>query len=303
MLEIRRFHRQDGGGTKEGEPPPMARPHCMFVQAQDVPWQKGFANGAWPELDVKLLSLDDATGACTAIVRYPAGWDFAGNRYLTCHEELLVLSGALEINGEHYTHHCYANLPKGWVRERTRTPDGAVVLTMLSAAPKEETGVPPGGFYDEKLLVPRQDIAPQGLETWTENPYTRYIKGTGVRPLRQDPYTGEISILYSALPFRYMAKRWTHPVVQEMFVLAGEYAINDVGVMCPGSYAWWRENELHGPYGSLTGFMMFIRTDGGPLSNIIPPEPVAVDYQAPYHPVLPDRLKPYAKPPVRQTLY
>ena len=265
----------------------MARPHCMFIQAQDVPWQKGFANAAWPELDVKILSLDDVSGACTCVVRYPAGWDFAGNRFLTCHEEILVLAGEIEINGERFT----------------SSPKGGVVLTMLSAAPEERTGAPEAGYYDEKLFVSRQDVAREGLETWTENPYTRYLKGTGVRPLRQDPYTGEITMLYSALPFRYMAKRWTHPVVQEMFVLAGEYAVNDVGVMCPGSYAWWRENELHGPYGSPTGFMMLIRTDGGPLSNHIPPEIIEVDYNAPYRPVLPDRLKPFAKRPQRTSLY
>ena len=281
----------------------MARPHCMFIQAQDVPWRRGFANGAFPELDVKILSADPSSGACTTIVRYPAGWDFVGPRYLTCHEEILVLDGALEINGETFGHHCYANLPKGWVRERVRSAHGAAVLTMLSGAPADEFGAPPSGYFDEKLLVPRQDIAGEGLETWTENPYTRYIKGTGVRPLRQDPYTKEISILYSALPFRYMSKRWTHPIVQEMFVLAGEYAINDVGVMCPGSYAWWRENIIHGPYGSLTGFMMFIRTDGGPLSNTIPPDIIEVDYDALYRPVVPDEMKSYARPPLRRTLY
>ena len=136
----------------------MARPHCMFVQAQDVPWQKGFASGAWPELDVKVLSLDVSNGACSTIVRYPAGWDFAGDRYLTCHEEILVLDGALEINGESFTRRCYANFPKGWMRDRIRAPQGAVVLTMLSGAPEEKTGAPPAGFYDEKLYVPRQDL-------------------------------------------------------------------------------------------------------------------------------------------------
>jgi len=281
----------------------MARPHCMFIQAQDIPWRRGFANGTWPELDVKLLSLDDATGACSTIVRYPAGWDIAGDRYLTCHEEILVLDGALEINGERFGRFNYAHLPRGWVRDRVRSSHGAVVLTMLSSSPEERAGAPPSAVYDEKLLVRRQDIVREGLETWTENPYTRYIKGTGVRPLRQDPYTGEISILYSALPFRYMSKRWTHPVVQEMFVLAGEYAINDVGVMCPGSYAWWRENVMHGPYGSLTGFMMFIRTDGGPLSNIIAPDIVEVNYDAPYNPSIPENVRSYARPPRRSSLY
>lgn len=281
----------------------MARPHCMFIQAQDVPWGKGFPNGAFTDLDVKVLSHDPSSGACTTIVRYPPGWSRKGRRYLDCHEELLVLAGTLTIDGVDYGHHCYAHLPRGWAREETHSRQGATVLTCLSAAPHDHVGPAPERLYDEKLLVPKIDIAPEGLEGWTENPYTRYLKGTGVRTLRQDPYTGEISILYAALPFRYMAKRWTHPVVQEMFVLAGEYAINDVGVLCPGAYAWWRENVVHGPYGSLTGFMMLIKTHGGPLSNVIPPEPVAVDYDAPYRPVLPDALAPHAAPPRRQTLY
>jgi hypothetical protein len=282
----------------------MSRPHCMFIQAQDLPWETGIpGSGEWTGLEVKYLSKDDATGACSTIIRYPKGWACEGERHLTCHEELLVLDGALTINGKNYGPYAYANLPAGYLRTLVSAPDGAVVLTMLSETPKEIAGAPVDGVFDEKLLVERIDVAPDGLEGWTENPYTRYLMGTGVRPLREDPYTGEISILYAALPFRFMEKQWTHPTVQEMFVLSGEYAINDVGVMCPGSYAWWEPNKFHGPYGSHTGFMMFIRTVGGKLANAFGEEGIPVDYDAPYKPVVPDSLKPYAKPPRRRTLY
>ena len=279
---------------------PMARQHTMFIPAQNIPWDRG-VEGFRKDTEAKLLSLDDGSGACTTIIRYPAGWRRSGPFHLSAHEELLVLEGALEINERRYGFNDYGNLPAGYTRSSMSAPDGAVVLTMFAQAPEEKPGA---GEHDPKLLVEHIDVAGPGLEGWTENPYTRYLVGTGVRPLREDPYTGEISILYSALPYRFMAKRWTHPEVQEMFVLAGEYAINDVGVMSPGSYAWWREQEVHGPYGSRTGFMMFIRSDGGPLSNIIEEEIIDVDYHAPYRPVLPERLKPYADTaPVRQTVY
>lgn len=282
----------------------MPRPHCMFIQAQDLPWSQEFTGGGWGDLDVKVLSIEEATGACSTIVRYPAGWERTGERHLTCHEELLVLDGCLVINGVEYGPYAYAHLPAGYARESVSAPRGAVVMTMLSATPTEVAGAAPDGLFDEKLLVEQIDIAPDGLEGWTENPYTRYLMGTGVRPLREDPYTGEISILYAALPFRFMEKQWTHPTVQEMFVLSGEYAINDVGVMCPGSYAWWEPENLHGPYGSHTGFMMFIRTVGGPLANKFGQDGIAVDFDAPYKPVVESAaLKPYAKPPVRRTLY
>ena len=287
----------------------MARPHCMFIQAQDVPWTQGFKPDAagnaptWADLDVKVLSQAPETGACTAIVRYPPGWSRSGPRHLTCHEEILVLDGLLNINGVEHGAYAYTHLPAGYARTSFHAPDGAVALTMLSSAPEEHAGAAPEGLYDDTLLVEKIDPAADGLEGWTENPYTRYLMGTGVRPLREDPYTGEISILYAALPFRYMEKQWTHPTVQEMFVLSGEYAINDVGVMCPGSYAWWQPDRFHGPYGSHTGFMMFIRTVGGKLANKFGQEGLPVDYDAPYRPVVGDAQKPYAKAPARRTLY
>ena len=282
----------------------MTRPHCMFIQAQDVPWGQSFSECSWAEIELKVLSRDAETGGCSAIVRSPAGWERSGDRYLTCHEELLVLAGSLIVNGVEYGPYGYANFPAGYARKFFSAPQGAVVLTMFSETPTEVQGAAPDGLFDEKLLVEKIDIAPDGLEGWTENPYTRYLMGTGVRPLREDPYTGEISILYAALPFRFMEKQWTHSTVQEMFVLSGEYAINDVGVMCPGSYAWWEPEHLHGPYGSHTGFMMFIRSVGGPLTNKFGEDVITVDFDAPYKPVIEsDDLKPYAKPPVRRTLY
>lgn len=281
----------------------MPRPHCMFIQAQDVPWRKGIYEG-WEDVDAKILSKDEETGAATLIARYPAGWTVPVPCYVTSHVEFLVLEGELEINGKVYGPYAYGYIPAGYAYSSVGSPKGVVALTTLSATPELMEGPPPEGLFDEKLLVEQIDIAPDGLEGWTQNPYTRYLQGTGVRPLREDPYTGEISILYSALPFRFMEKEWTHPNVQEMYVLSGEYAINDVGVMCPGSYGWWEPGNLHGPYGSHTGFMMFIRAVGGPLANTFGKEGIPIDYDAPYNPVVESEdLKPYAKPPVRRTLY
>jgi len=279
----------------------VARPHTVFVQAQELPWTRGLHGGARSEVEVRTLSADSESGAATTLLRYPAGWSRPAPHFLNVHEEFLVLDGAIEINGRTYGPYGYANLPAGYAREAATSPGGAVVLTMFSGAPREEDGAPPDGAMDEKLLVEHVDCAGKGLEGWTENPYTRYLMGTGVQPLREDPYTGEISILYAALPFRYMEKRWSHPTVQEMYLLAGEYVINDVGILRPGAYCWWRENQFHGPYGSHAGFMFFIRTDGGPLANLIEDEIVPVDYAAPHDPVLPDDLRPFgaALPPQR----
>lgn len=270
----------------------MARPHTVFVQAQELPWTTGLYGQGRSDVEVKTLSFDETSGASSMILHYPAGWSRSAAHHVDVHEELLVLEGSLEINGRSYGPYCYANLPAGYGRTSAASPNGAVVLTMFSGEPHAIEG-PATTAMDEKLLVEHIDCAGKGLEGWTENPYTRYLMGTGVQPLRENPYTGEISILYAALPFRYMEKQWSHPTVQEMYLLAGEYVINDVGILRPGAYCWWRENQFHGPYGSQTGFMFFIRTDGGKLANIIKDEIIPVDYQAPHNPSLPDDLHPY----------
>jgi hypothetical protein len=270
----------------------MARPHTVFVQAQELPWTTGLYGEGRTDVEAKALSFDEISGASTMILHYPAGWSRSAAHHVDVHEEILVLDGSLEINGRTYGPYCYANLPKGYARSSAASPKGAVVLTMFSGEPHTIDGTAPDAM-DRKLLVEWVDCAGKGLEGWTENPYTRYLIGTGVQPLREDPYTGEISILYSALPFRYMEKRWSHPTVQEMYLLAGEYVINDVGILRPGAYCWWRENLFHGPYGSHTGFMFFIRTDGGKLANLIKEEIIPVDYQAPHNPSLPEALHPY----------
>lgn len=126
------------------------------------------------------------------ILHYPAGWSRATPHHVDVHEEILVLEGSLEINGRTYGPYCYANLPAGYDRSAATSPNGAVVLTMFSSEPHTIDGKAAEGAMDAKLLVEHVDCAGKGLEGWTENPYTRYLMGTGVQPLREDPYTGEI---------------------------------------------------------------------------------------------------------------
>ncbi|MCU0759868.1 MAG: hypothetical protein MUF07_11830 [Steroidobacteraceae bacterium] len=118
-------------------------------------------------------------------------------------------------------------------------------------------------------------------------------------PLRLDPRTGEQSFLYCAMPQHpppaVMVGRFTHPVIEEIFVLEGSYVFGDVGRMGPGGYVYWREDVWHGPAGSETGYHLFIRVVGGVLRNVFSPEPASFDWNPPYRPVLPEALRPLAR--------
>jgi hypothetical protein len=125
-------------------------------------------------------------------------------------------------------------------------------------------------------------------------------RGVAIKPLRTDPYTQEVSFLYCSPPHRVpagMAKpQWTHPMVEELYVLEGDYVWADLGRMRPGGYAWWRENVYHGPSGTDTGYHLFVRTVGGPLVNTFATEKKPHTWDPEHRPALPPELAPYGQP-------
>ena len=274
----------------------MPRPHIMFVQAQMIPWSKGLHGDARPDVEHKLLSLDDTDASSTCILRYPAGWSRTSPEHLTTHEEFLVLDGALEINGRVYEKHTYGFLPSGFRREHARSAHGAVLLTMFYGAVQRGSGA--GGDFDQKLLVEYVNPLEMDWDPGLVDP--QLSKGVAIKPLRTDPYTGETSFLYCSPPHRVppgMAKpQWTHPMVEELYTLEGDYVWGDLGRMQRGGYCWWRENVYHGPAGTDTGYNLFVRTVNGPLVNTFDTVKKPFTWNPPHTPLLPSELAPYGQP-------
>ncbi len=281
----------------------MSRPHTCFIQAQMLPFVAG-VRGTRPELESKLLSVDKDDGSCSAIVRYPAGWSRSSPEHLTTHEEFLVLDGSIEINGRRYDRHTYAFLPAGYVRETARSERGAVLLDLYYGLPRVVSGTGSGRF-DERLLVEYVNPLEMAWDPGLVDP--QLAKGVAIKHLRTDPYTRETSFLYCSPPHRVpagMAKpQWTHPMVEELYVLEGEYVWADVGRMRAGGYAWWREHVYHGPSGTDTGYHLFVRTIGGPLVNTFATEKLPFTWDPAHQPMLPPALVPYGQPLPRQPNY
>lgn len=179
----------------------------MFVQSQRIPWGAGAYQSVRSGVACKILSRDGASGAATVLLEYPAGWSQPQRQVLGVLEEFYVLRGRLQIGDQVYADHSYGRLPAGHVRGGARSDSGAIVLTMWDADPyllatgalRSGDGADPPGFY--------YDARDKGLDGWGVNTHTRYLVGTGVQTLRQDENSGEITILYAALPFRFMEKR------------------------------------------------------------------------------------------------
>lgn len=275
----------------------------MFVQAQMIPWRTGLHDRFRPDVDHKLLSIDDTDHSSSRLLRYPAGWSRSTPEYLCTHEEFLVLDGCLEINGHRYERHHYGFLPAGYVRECASSRHGAVLFTMFHGEPWSEVGSSPG--FDENLLVEHVDPLTLDWDPGLVDP--QLSKGVAIKPLRTDPYTGETSFLYCSPPHRVppgMAKpQWTHPMVEELYTLEGDYVWGDLGRMQRGGYCWWRENIYHGPAGTDTGYNLFVRTINGPLVNTFDDVKKPFSWDPPHRPILPPELVPYGQPLIKTPNY
>ena len=70
----------------------MGRPWIEFVQSQRLSWRTDVFAALRPGAEAKVLSRDDAGGACSLLVRYPRGF-VAEPGSLTADDEVFVLDG------------------------------------------------------------------------------------------------------------------------------------------------------------------------------------------------------------------
>lgn len=265
----------------------MTRPWIEFIQAQCLSWQAEDLGGTCPGVETKRLSEDDETGAVSLLIRYPAGWTLSAGA-LACDEEFIVLEGSVDIGGVRYGPFGYAHWPAGHDGGARRSDTGAVVLSFFSATPAKGPVSP----VDPARLVAHLDAF--GV-TYTGNFHPEFPPGAGRKLLFVDPHTGDTSWLLGTLPMRWAERAEVHPVVEEMFLLAGESHGNR-GVMKPGAYFWRPPHIPHGPYGTMTGNLYFFRTKGGKLVTEYIDGEKGFAWDRPYDPALPEAMKAHAVP-------
>lgn len=237
----------------------MARPHIEFVQSQALPWREDALPAIRPGVAAKTLSADDETGACSLLLRVPAGFALAAPQALDADEEFLVLDGDIVVNGTRFGPYGYAHLPAGFRRDTLISAEGAVLLAFFSRTPQAAAEA----AFDPARLV---TIADARTVPYTGNFHPEFPPGAGRKVLFNDPLTQDQSWILGTLGLRWAERSEVHPVVEEMYLLAGEVH-GDRGLMRPGAYFWRPPHVAHGPYGSLTGNIYFFRTKGGPLST------------------------------------
>ncbi|MCE4552866.1 cupin domain-containing protein [Roseateles cellulosilyticus] len=266
----------------------LNRPHTEFVQAQMLPWRRIPPGAARPDAEYKYLSRDPDTGACTCLIRYPAGWSRLADETLDAAEEFYVLEGELEINGLHFGADRYGQVPRGLLRHSMSTRRGAVVLTFFDARPELGPPVPQAGLPS----IGQRDVLHMPWDMRLNDQKLAHL-GISRKDLRTDQKTGERTFLSMMLPHSEppgsQGPRESHPVVEECFVIAGSL-VGPYGEMHAGAYFWRPPGIPHGPFGTRWGCVALIRFVGGRHVNIWTTDEAPFDFHQPYAPVLPPDL-------------
>jgi hypothetical protein len=268
----------------------MAREHVEFIQSQVLDWQ------TWPYqsgVEYKALSHDEESKATTGIFRFPKDWFEKEAYWLDSEEEFFVLKGAIEINQIRYGEGYYGFLPVNYLRKTVKVFKETVILRFIDQSPEPKK-------YQYGDAIPKiEKEAIEGINTfemcWDKGVHDKKLLHLdfGRKILRIDADTKAKSFLYmvspQTRPDQWQGPREHHPTVEEAFCITGTLA-GDRGVMRTGAY-FWRPPEIpHGPYGSRTGCVMFIRFVGGEHINHWSQENYPFKFDATYQPVLPERM-------------
>ncbi len=272
----------------------MSRPHIEFIQSQVLPFTKGLYGGAREAVETRVLSMDDEDGSASTMIRYPAGWDAGGPHVLDADEELFVLEGSFQINGQNYGKHAYAHLPAGYLRNSFRSSGGAVVLTFFSAEPHALGADQPSEAFDERRLVEYIDTCAMPGQTGKREHMSSGDwdpSGTVHKKLYEDPDTGELTWLIGMMPYWWTPKSEIHPVCEEEFAVLGDICF-PLGVMRDGGYFWRPPGIEHGPFASWGGSLHLCRCKGGRFATDWQ-ETDGPDWYPEYKPILPPDYQRY----------
>ncbi len=116
-------------------------------------WRTVPVDGATYPLQTQRLAADQASGARTLLVRFPAGFDRPAAGFYAVGEEFLILRGDLIINGQQLGAGDWVSVPAGTVRRGTASATGAVALAWFAGSPIWHEGE---GSGDTGPLVRRQ---------------------------------------------------------------------------------------------------------------------------------------------------
>jgi hypothetical protein len=232
------------------------RKHVEFVWFEEVEWQPLKIAGLPDGLHLRVLSVDEADGALSGILKIPAGWRFDRDFTANAAEELFILNGDLQIAGDKLTEQSYSYRPAGAAHGQMFSEKGCEAIVMWDKTFTANIGEKSSGEKAKTV----DTIRMYWEKTVAEGP----AAGIKVKRLREVVETGEMTFIVGIMPNWYEDREEHHPCVEESFKIFGDMNLNtrkgDKLVMGENSYFFRPPFIKHGPLFTRKGTMSLVRT-------------------------------------------
>jgi len=271
----------------------MTRPHTEFINAQDLEWKENLLPDIFKNVKCKVLSIDNNTGACSMILKYPKNWCQKNSLSFNADHELLILEGSMSVNDKKFKPDTYSYMPTGYPHKDWHFEKETTILSFFSKKPV--LGSNTTEFKD--IPIPHLYLHDQKWTSADIDPDLDFLR-ISHKILRHNKTTGDTTMILNcgahSHPHNWEEAALAHPCVEEMFLLSGDI-IAERGIMHAGAYFWRPPNIWHGPFGSRNGNVCLIRFLEGHHVNNWGPEKLPFTLTPDYKPDLPNELKHLSK--------
>jgi hypothetical protein len=206
---------------------------------------------------VKVLSIDDETGALSSLVQLPSGYRRPAG-LAQAETEVLLISGTLRVGDATLPRLSFLYVPAGTVQESWEAIEEAELLLMTRTGPPELAPASGPAGTEGVIVIPPDELS------WAPNPIADGPPRVEVAIQRMDPTTGEMSALVRETGANEYPVFEFHECVEEVFFLDGwldlQNSETEGGEMRPGSYFWRPPYVTHGQSKSRDSFY-YVYTD------------------------------------------
>jgi len=226
------------------------RPQVENLESSSVPASPWDSSGIGRGASIRPLSVDEETGATTALIDLPVGFTHAP---IACDasQDWLLLEGEIQVGDRRLHPGAYSYYPSRLIQPSRSVLRRATVLAIFDTKPVYSTDH--GNLSKPPEIIEYTDIwaIPWEDPLQVSEPSESFRSGVLIKKLRVNKTTGEQVYLAGLMAGWYMPGLEVHGY-EENYTLSGDVHIGEVGggrgyTMTPGSYMSRPANIPHGP--------------------------------------------------------
>lgn len=233
---------------------------------QDVPFVPLPIQGLPDGVRVKILSLDNQSGACTLLIEMPPESSRAERGFHTSDVEIFVIEGELNIADATLTSRCYSFIPAGMVYTPIETKTGCTALFFFNTSPNFTVSNKSAPKAKVETFIACKNYYEEGWDVSNTRDEFKSSPPLFLKVLRQDETTGARTWITGVIGGHPRYAWQVHPMWREGFLLEGEYTIAEclpqgkqVVAYKGGGYFFRPANIAHvGPESGPNGYAIWL---------------------------------------------